>query len=463
MATGINQYLRRWSMLVNGKPFIDATDGRQFRVVFDIDIEPGGSYSRADIRLFNLAESTKISTHDDIILNAGYQSSFGAIFTGSVANVFLERNGPDLVTRLTCSTANARTRGVVSIPFGAGARLTDVLKAVTKEWPLRLQIDESQFTAKDSFPTGWTAHGDPVQILEDLARMFDFAWVVDQGDLVVTRPDRERTTGVVDVNEFTGMVGMPTINRGPSGLGVFVTARVNPFIRINSRINLTAKYATYSDQSAYLQEFTGKANGIFNVLRLMYRGDSFGDDWDVQIEGLRAGTAEPPASEGGGLVWGARVPQDFRTKVREIAKNLNLNPDWLMAVMAFETGKDFKAYTRNKVSGATGLIQFIPSTARGMGTSTAQLAGMSEVEQLDWVEKYFKPYAPNIHNMSDCYMAVLWPAAIGKSDDYVLWTQGSIEYTQNAGLDINHDGTVTKAEAASRVNRAYMEGQAHKR
>ena len=41
--------------------------------------------------------------------------------------------------------------------------------------------------------------------------------------------------------------------------------------------------------------------------------------------------------------------------------------------------------------GATGLIQFLPSTARGLGTTTDALAGMSSVEQLNYVEKYFDP------------------------------------------------------------------------
>lgn len=44
-------------------------------------------------------------------------------------------------------------------------------------------------------------------------------------------------------------------------------------------------------------------------------------------------------------------------------------------------------------SGATGLIQFMPATAQGMGTTTAALAAMSAVQQLDYVQRYFKPYA----------------------------------------------------------------------
>ena len=60
-----------------------------------------------------------------------------------------------------------------------------------------------------------------------------------------------------------------------------------------------------------------------------------------------------------------------------------------MAVMSFETGGTFNPGIRNAAgSGATGLIQFMPSAAAGLGTSTQALAGMSRAEQMKYVEKY---------------------------------------------------------------------------
>jgi hypothetical protein len=59
-----------------------------------------------------------------------------------------------------------------------------------------------------------------------------------------------------------------------------------------------------------------------------------------------------------------------------------------MAAMAFETGGSFSPAVPNKAgSGAVGLIQFMPSTAKGLGTSTEALKKMSAVQQLDFVKK----------------------------------------------------------------------------
>ena len=63
-----------------------------------------------------------------------------------------------------------------------------------------------------------------------------------------------------------------------------------------------------------------------------------------------------------------RIPAEVISKIEDISARLNCKPEDLMAVINAESGFNPKA--RNKRSGATGLIQFMPRTARGLGTST---------------------------------------------------------------------------------------------
>jgi hypothetical protein len=111
-------------------------------------------------------------------------------------------------------------------------------------------------------------------------------------------------------------------------------------------------------------------------------------------------------------------------------------------------------------SGATGLIQFMPKTAKGLGTTTDALARMSAVAQLEYVELYFKPY--RVRTLEDVYMAILWPAAVGKPNDFVLFESPSKQYKQNRGLDQNGDGKVTKFEAAAAVRAKLTKGRTDK-
>jgi len=157
---------------------------------------------------------------------------------------------------------------------------------------------------------------------------------------------------------------------------------------------------------------------------------------------------------------GKYVTDEFKTKVIEICEKLKMNPDDLMAIMAFESG--FNPTARNPRSGATGLIQWMPETAADYGVSTDDLAKMSAFEQLDYVYKYFKPYAGKIHDIKDAYMVVFMPIAVGKEDDYILGIKGSNKifyddktygdvYKNNSILDYDGDGVIYKWEAAKKV------------
>lgn len=144
---------------------------------------------------------------------------------------------------------------------------------------------------------------------------------------------------------------------------------------------------------------------------------------------------------------------DFIKSVKSTAKSLNCSYIDLLACMAFETGRRFDPALRNSI-GATGLIQFIRPTAISLGTTTDELAGMSRVEQMIWVEKYFKkgPVAKVANpQLEDLYMQILWPAAVGKDLDYVLFKEPTKAYEQNKGLDKEKKGYVTKKDAASKV------------
>lgn len=183
-----------------------------------------------------------------------------------------------------------------------------------------------------------------------------------------------------------------------------------------------------------------------------------GQEINLPISSTTSSSAKPvsnpqptPPSSGGDLAYADQVSPEFAQKVVEMAERLKVDPNHLMAVMHFETGGTFSPSIKNPMSSATGLIQFLPSTARSLGTSTAELANMSPERQLDFVERYLAPYAGRMNSVEDAYMAVFYPAAIGRSSDSVLFSQASLAYQQNAGLDRNHDNQITKAEAASIV------------
>lgn len=161
------------------------------------------------------------------------------------------------------------------------------------------------------------------------------------------------------------------------------------------------------------------------------------------------------------LAWGNKVSQEFRDRAVWVADQLNIDPSYLMSAMAFESGESFRSDKRNGAgSGAVGLIQFMPATARALKTTTASLAAMTPEDQLKYVYYYLKPFSGKMRTISDLYMAILWPKAVGKPEAHILWHRRDkpVTYQQNAGLDTNKDGVITKGEAAAKVYAKLVRG-----
>jgi hypothetical protein len=133
--------------------------------------------------------------------------------------------------------------------------------------------------------------------------------------------------------------------------------------------------------------------------------------------------------------------------IKELSDKLFVPEEWLLRLFRIESGNNPRAV--NKTTGATGLIQFMPATARRLGTTCAALKCMDYDAQLDYVYKYLCPYARRFMQFSDLYFAVFFPAAIGKPDDYVLKSSSlsaSKIAQQNKCYDVNKDGRLNVGE-----------------
>jgi hypothetical protein len=137
----------------------------------------------------------------------------------------------------------------------------------------------------------------------------------------------------------------------------------------------------------------------------------------------------------------------FIAELNKICGLLGCNVDDMLVCMYAESRLNEKA--RNPKSRATGLIQFMPSTAVGLGTTVDKLLQLTNVQQLFYVYKYFKPYSGRIHSVYDLYKIVFFPIMIGRDANWVLKSDTlSAETVARANpiIDINKNGQITVAE-----------------
>lgn len=169
-----------------------------------------------------------------------------------------------------------------------------------------------------------------------------------------------------------------------------------------------------------------------------------------------------------------KVQPDFIAKTIDISSALKMNqagPDQMMSCMGWESGETFSPSIRNGAgSGAVGLIQWMHFVAltyfysqkdikkmskeekkvKGLECCD-KLASMTAVQQLDYVFEYFKPYAGKLDTLADVYSAIIYPKAVGKPEDYILFQKETVAYRQNMGFDVNTDGFITKNECTKKV------------
>jgi hypothetical protein len=130
------------------------------------------------------------------------------------------------------------------------------------------------------------------------------------------------------------------------------------------------------------------------------------------------------------LIYENKVPASYRSgfvkKVTEISEKLVIDPNWLMAIMYFESGRTFSPSKGNNI-GCYGLIQFCPDkkglnykTVNGKKYLLADIAKMDYSKQLDLVYEYYKSYTGKLKSYTDTYFVTFFPLAVGKPDDWII-------------------------------------------
>lgn len=133
---------------------------------------------------------------------------------------------------------------------------------------------------------------------------------------------------------------------------------------------------------------------------------------------------------------------DFELDLEGAALEADLDPAKMKRIIGAESGG--RGDARNAQSGATGILQFMPSIAKSLGTSTEALAKMTPSEQLPFAIKYFKERGIDADSPAEDYaMAVAAPNFIGKPKDTVVYPKGSKAWEQNAPWRPADGGDIT--------------------
>ncbi len=305
---------RYWQLKIDNSKAVDGvktTDYNEFitgegfiqrRVVFNILQDFGGSISYADIKIYGLSDSTVykyLRAGSAVQFVVGYQTTpiddsgnnektinnFSDIFTGRIKNSFKSGLPPETYLQLYCISGSQPTMAQksINITLGKPAKVVDIIKKCATAMGYHYRVDSNIPVVWEDYKNGFTATGNPKEILNSLAYDKKFNWILEKDIVVVVPSGASRSSTIQEISWRNGMVGIPQINE--SGINVVVNLRKRLFI--GNKIKIKSEIESFNYGSLYFENIPVSAgNGEVAIERIQFTGDNYGDRWDQQITGF---------------------------------------------------------------------------------------------------------------------------------------------------------------------------------
>lgn len=302
------QFGRKATLLVaGGGEGLDLSD-THFK--FEVRNSDNEGPNTASIRIYNLSVGTvkRITgrtpvEYTRIVLQAGYEGSFGVIFDGTIKQFRRGReNATDTYLDILAAASDLEYNfGVCNITLAAGATHEQIVNVVSKSMGLQpgsVKADDALRTTGGALPRGKVLWGLGRLHLRNLAASMGSTWTIEDGKVNVTPLTGYLPGKAVVLSPLTGMVGVPE----QTDQGVRVKCLLNPRLRIGAlvQIDQASVNQTFAQASSALpagqlpyDKYAGlvtladvTADGYYRCYVAEFVGDTRGQEWYTEIVGL---------------------------------------------------------------------------------------------------------------------------------------------------------------------------------
>lgn len=279
----MRQYLRKAKVVFNGGALTVNPGGmnlHEMKIEFNVSKGLESSQNTASISIWNLKEAHRNAVGkelDDVVLEAGYLppeggGNVGIIFAGQMRDVEHKRDGPDIITTISCGDGDkAFRRATISKTFPAGTKVETVVEEIFKQMEAE-GLKRGEWKFPDDMPPfkrPYSMCGSCAREMDRLGRSRGFYWSSQNGVMEVV-PGDGTIGGVVLISPQSGMVDTPTITDN----GVKVSALLNPEIRPGRRVRIESDVLEMNAEG-----------GVYRVSQCTFRGSNRDGDFIVEIHG----------------------------------------------------------------------------------------------------------------------------------------------------------------------------------
>jgi hypothetical protein len=231
----------------------------------------------AEFKIWNLNDRNRKYLRDQVrvpvTLKAGYENAMGLLFRGDLSEAFSEREGPDWVTTIRSGDGlESLQSSRINKSFKAGTPIIDILKEISTSLGINVG-DAIAFLEKRGFSSnnkkllnGAVLSGSASNELDKWLKSVGLEGSVQDGALQVLVSGQALERTAVLLSSETGLIGSPEV----SSKGILrARSLLNPDLFPGRKIKVESKEIKEPQ---------------FRIARVIFSGETFGQDWYVDIE-----------------------------------------------------------------------------------------------------------------------------------------------------------------------------------
>jgi hypothetical protein len=249
---------------------------RDLDVQFEVEKSLKKDPNRCDLTIFNLNGDHRKQLGQlksvPVRVEAGYQDQTSLIFSGDLRNVYSTRDGADVLTKLSSGDGEKRLRTArINKSYAKGTPVATVLEDAGKALGVGIGNLVQAIRGKglqgvgEMFSGGTVLSGNAADEFDGLARSAGLEWSIQDGNLQVLARKRALEGLAVKLTADTGLIGSPTIDAKNV---VHATCLLIPDIFPGRQVRIEAEHV----------------RGDYRASRCVYTGDTFGTDWQIELE-----------------------------------------------------------------------------------------------------------------------------------------------------------------------------------
>ncbi len=233
--------------------------------------------NNCELKVWNLNDRNRKCLRDQkripVMLKAGYEDSLGLLFKGDLAEAFSLREGPDWITTIRSGDGlSAFQSARINKSFKAGTPIIDILKEVAKTLGISVgdaikRLEGRAFPGASKTLTSGTAFsGSSCVELHKLCKSIGLEASIQDNvlQILISKEALEQTAVLLSPN--TGLIDSPQVsNKG--------------ILRARSLLN----HELFPGRKVKVESGEIKEQ-LFRIERANYIGETFGQDWYVDIE-----------------------------------------------------------------------------------------------------------------------------------------------------------------------------------